>query len=208
MKVNHYAVIPAIVRYDYSIADKAKLLFAEVSAASDAYGNCEEDNRFFAKSLRVDERSITRYISALVSAGHLSRVTEYGKRKLRLNPALIKSPDTIEDADDVPITDDISAFSLDLLAVWEKGLACDLEKKEMYLPYIQARLVRFTKEQLLSSVRNRITYVTKASEWHALPENRQYQMDIIILLRDDDSVFKYLNLKSEEDKPKLRAFGS
>lgn len=207
MKINHYAVIPAIVRYDYSIADKAKLLFAEVSAASDVYGNCEEDNRFFAKALQVDERSVSRYISALVTAGHLTRITEYGKRKLRLNPALIKSPENIEAVSDVPITDDVSAFSSELLSVWEKGLACDLEKKEMYLPYIQARLVRFTKEQLLSSVRNRIAYVTKASEWHALPENRQYQMDIIILLRDDESVFKYLNLKSEE-KPKLRAFGS
>lgn len=207
MKVNHYAVLPAAVRYDGSLTDKAILLFAEIAAASNTYGVCEEDNAYFSSALRVDTRTISRAMAQLVERGHISRITEFNKRKIKLNLKLLERSSEQVPEEEPLIPDDVPQYADVLIETWDRGLGCKTEKREMYIPLIRARLVRFTKEELLSSVKNRIAFVTKISEWHQMPENRHHQANIDILLRDDDSVLKYLNMKLDEPKRELKPFG-
>jgi len=205
MKVNNFAILPAAVRYDKRLSPTEIVVYAEISAATNEFGICEEDNGFLANSTRMSERSISRAITTLMQCGHLERVIEFGKRKIKITSQVLEPPPEVL-PEEVP-ADDINEYVLELIKLWESRLNCKMDKPEMYSTMIRQRLIKFTKEELLSSVRNRAHFVTKTSDWHTDPENRQYQIDISILLRDDDSVFKYLNLKPEENNTGLKAFG-
>ncbi len=65
MQCNFYAVIPANVRYDKELHANAKLLFAEITALSNAKGYCFASNKYFAELFNVDNRTIQRWLASL-----------------------------------------------------------------------------------------------------------------------------------------------
>ena len=50
-KSNYYAIIPAVVRYDNKLTDKAKLLYGEITCLSNKEGYCFATNNYFANLL-------------------------------------------------------------------------------------------------------------------------------------------------------------
>lgn len=72
----YYAVIPADVRYDDRISDKAKLLYGEIAALTTADGYCFASNSYFAKLYGVTERTISASISALQEQGYIHVVQD------------------------------------------------------------------------------------------------------------------------------------
>ena len=68
---NYYAIIPAEVRYDDDLKDKAKLLYGEIAALSDTYGKCFASNKYFANLYKVDISTISRLIKNLSNKGYL-----------------------------------------------------------------------------------------------------------------------------------------
>ncbi len=75
---SYYAVIPANVRYDKNLPANAKLLYGEVTALCNQSGICWADNGYFANLYDVDDRTIQRWVSALVDKGYLYRNIRYG----------------------------------------------------------------------------------------------------------------------------------
>lgn len=70
-KPNYYAIIPAEVRYDNSLKDKAKLLYGEITALSDKNGYCYASNRYFAELYNVSQTTISMLIKNLIDNGYI-----------------------------------------------------------------------------------------------------------------------------------------
>lgn len=66
------AVIPARVRYDPELPDKAKLLYGEIRALASRDGYCWATNAYFCRLYDVNERTVQRLLSALADRGHIA----------------------------------------------------------------------------------------------------------------------------------------
>ena len=65
------AVIPARVRYDPELTDKAKLLYGEIRALASRDGYCWATNAYFCHLYMVSESTIQRNLAALTDRGHI-----------------------------------------------------------------------------------------------------------------------------------------
>lgn len=74
-KPGFYAVIPADVRYDERIPPNAKLLYAEISALSDASGVCNAGDEWFLRCYGLSDRTVRRLLSSLEEAGYIRTET-------------------------------------------------------------------------------------------------------------------------------------
>ena len=72
-KPNYYAIIPAEVRYDEELSDKAKLLYGEISALANKNGYCFANNKYFAELYGVDKSTITRLLKQLENKGYIEK---------------------------------------------------------------------------------------------------------------------------------------
>ncbi len=75
---NYYAILPAVVRYDKTISELAKLLFAEITALSNKFGYCSAGNKYFAELYDKNPQWVSKVIQSLVTAGHIKVVIEGG----------------------------------------------------------------------------------------------------------------------------------
>jgi len=123
MKINQFIVIPANVTYDKYLSDKSKLLWGVISAATNVYGICEEDNNYFASALNVDTRTILRCFTQLIDNGHIVRIVDKGKRKIKV---VFKSLSfDAEEAPTIPEPIDqenFLKFCTNLFSFWETRL--------------------------------------------------------------------------------------
>lgn len=74
---NYYAIIPADVRYDKDLTDKAKLLYGEISALSNKNGYCFASNKYFAELYQVDKTTISRLLKQLEDKGYIKKEFTY-----------------------------------------------------------------------------------------------------------------------------------
>jgi hypothetical protein len=70
-KPNYYAILTADVRYDKRLTANAKLLYAEITALTNAKGYCWSTNAYFANLYGVSNTSISKWVSQLVKLGYL-----------------------------------------------------------------------------------------------------------------------------------------
>jgi len=208
IKVNCYGILPAEVRYNHALTDKAKILYAEITSATNSYGMCEEGNEVFAKLLGTDVRTITRGVSQLVEHGYIERLLYNKKRVLKVrNGVQPRATSTVGDVALPP--DDVHVeYYEKLLSHWEEKLKCKLYKHTEYYQQLQARLMTFTEEELWKAMENRVAFVTN-SDWHQEKENRVHTTRIELLIRDNQTVLRWLNAKDKEyaeEKPKAQPF--
>ena len=89
IKSNYYAIIPAVVRYDNELTDKAKLLYGEITCLSTKEGYCFATNNYFAKLYHCTTRAIQNTISKLQERGYIRVVVENNfERKIYLTDAI------------------------------------------------------------------------------------------------------------------------
>ena len=76
-KPNYFAVIPADVRYDKKLTDKAKLLYGEIVALSNKNGYCYATNSYFAELYGTTTLTISRLIKNLIDNGYITSEIVY-----------------------------------------------------------------------------------------------------------------------------------
>ena len=88
-KVSYYAIIPASVRYDEELTDKAKLLYGEITALSNKQGYCFATNKYFANLYKCTNRAIQNAIFILQENGYIHVVIEDNyQRKIYLTSSI------------------------------------------------------------------------------------------------------------------------
>ena len=97
-KPNYYAIIPAYVRYDNELPDKAKLLYGEISALANKTGECWASNKYFAELYSCSVRTITTLLTSLkekdyIEINHIYRINskEIEKRIIKLKKEVWKN---------------------------------------------------------------------------------------------------------------------
>ena len=91
----YYAIIPAEVRYDETLKDKAKLLYGEITCLSNKNGYCYASNKYFADLYKVSVTTISTLISNLIDRGYIKREIVYkegSKEILHRYLKIIKDP--------------------------------------------------------------------------------------------------------------------
>jgi uncharacterized phage protein (TIGR02220 family) len=68
---SYYSIIPASVRYDKELSDKAKLLYGEISALCNEQGYCWATNSYFAELYEVTRETISRLIKQLSDKNYI-----------------------------------------------------------------------------------------------------------------------------------------
>ena len=94
-KPNYYAIIPANVRYDNELKDKAKLLYGEITSLSTKEGYCYASNKYFANLYNVSTTTISLLIKNLVDKGYIESEIIYKegtKEILKRYLKIIKDP--------------------------------------------------------------------------------------------------------------------
>ena len=87
---NYYSVIPANVRYDKKLKDKAKLLYGEITALSNKDGYCWATNGYFANLYEVSNTTISTLIRNLVEQGYLESHIIYKEGSKEIEKRLLK----------------------------------------------------------------------------------------------------------------------
>lgn len=87
---NYYAVIPADVRYDEKLKDKAKILYGEITALSDKNGYCYASNKYFAELYNVSNTTISLLIKNLIENGYLESNIIYKENTKEIDKRYLK----------------------------------------------------------------------------------------------------------------------
>lgn len=87
--VSYYAVIPAHILHDPQLSASAKLLYGEISVRCNEKGYCWATNGALADDLKVGERTISRLVGELETAGAIrtsieSSTNRKGNRERRI----------------------------------------------------------------------------------------------------------------------------
>ena len=105
IKKGYYAIIPASVRYDVRLTPNAKLLYGEITALTNEKGYCWASNDYFASLYEVSKTSISKWVSALRDAGHITLQLQYKEGTKHILHRYIRLvDDPIEEKLHTPIT--------------------------------------------------------------------------------------------------------
>ena len=107
-KKSYYAIIPANVRYDNRLRDKAKLLYGEITALCNERGYCWASNEYFANLYNVSKVTISTLIKELVDYGYIYTEIVYrdGTKEI-LNRYLKIFKDPIKEILNTPIKENL-----------------------------------------------------------------------------------------------------
>lgn len=72
IKPSYYAIIPAEVRYNEQLSANEKLMYGEITALTQATGECWASNAYFGRIYNKDVRTIRRWVSHLSSLGYIN----------------------------------------------------------------------------------------------------------------------------------------
>ena len=206
MEVAYFAILPASVRYDTTIGYKAKLLYAEITAAISYKNWCYEKLTFWSRLFDVKGSTIVRYIQQLDREGYVIRQVQPGHANRIILPS--KVIDKVVEVKVQKPDPDKNKFIRKVMEFWNDKfydlLSVGIRKTDKLADMVADRLDDFTEDEIMSALQNRHDYV-RGSDWHNKKENRHTMTKIELVLGSTDSLLTSLNMKPENDSDDLRA---
>lgn len=96
-KPSFYSILPAKVRYDKELKDKAKLIYSEITSLSNSDGECYALNEYFCNLYDISEATITRIIRQLKKKKFIEIEYIYKEGSKEIIKRVIKIPQTFHD---------------------------------------------------------------------------------------------------------------
>lgn len=96
-KPSFYSILPAKVRYDKELKDKAKLIYSEITSLSNSDGECYALNEYFCNLYDISEATITRIIRQLKKKKLIEIEYIYKEGSKEILKRVIKIPQTFYD---------------------------------------------------------------------------------------------------------------
>jgi hypothetical protein len=205
-KPNYYAIIPADIRYDSELSDKAKLFYGEITCLANSSGVCFAGNSYFAELYGISERQVIKIIKLLEERNYICVVRESSKRIIRLaeNPQRVKKSSSegeekfTQEGEEKFTHNNTSVnninnniYTADFLLWWE-GFPRKEDKHRAFKNYCRCLKQGYTHEQLLAA---RDNYLRKAGQMNYLP---QYIKNPANFLGRDNFFVDYISI---EQKP-------
>ena len=167
---NYYAVIPATVRYDKELMDKAKLVYAEISALSNRHGYCFASNQYFAELYGISVRQIITIIGNLEEKGYIKIERKGNRRKIFIfdNPSVKKTSCKGEENFTVEGEENFT----------HNNTSINNKKNNIYTPEFEEWYARypnsFNKQQTFKNWNNALKNYTVKDLYTALANYEQY----------------------------------
>lgn len=74
---SYFTVLTPEVRYNPNLSASAKILYSEIKVLSNKNGYCWSTNAYLGNLFGVSKETVSRWISALVSAGYIKVANEW-----------------------------------------------------------------------------------------------------------------------------------
>jgi len=112
---SYYSVIPAYVRYDKDLKDKAKLLYGEITSLCNDKGYCWATNEYFANLFGVTKTTISLLIKDLIQKKYIySQIIYKEGSKEILNRYLSLVKDPIKEILNSPIKENLKENNISI----------------------------------------------------------------------------------------------
>ncbi len=204
MRSSYYGLLPANIRYDKELTPAEKLLYVEITSVLTKEGKCDQDNEYFSEIMDVDPRTITRYLKNLETRGFIERKLNHNQREIHLPQKIVANFHLNNDDEKLQEKADLK-FVHEVIDLWN-GLFIDslprgIRRTAGLVSNIMARLHTFSKEEVLEALKNRHGFMQN-SKWHNREENRHHLYNIDLVIRNDEQLQKFLNIRIP-DKDKI-----
>lgn len=192
-----YGLLPANVRHDKVLGDKAKLLYAEITASTDAQGYCTKTNDKFAECMGTTPRTVARALDELLKAAYITK-SFTPHRLRRLSASLANEVPKVEEIKVVPKKEEELTMTQTfetLLRYWESSLSVVIPKDKVKLcnKLYHERKKTFNDLELIRAIQSRIAYLAQ-SEYHNRPDNKGVFYEMEIVLVTDTAVSQWIKL--------------
>ncbi len=194
--------MPASVRYDTTIGDRAKLLYIEVTANVDNMGICRQDKIYFADMFDLTERGVSLVFADLIKAGHLAVHEEEGEKFVRLTGGYQPTEITVKRKPELRKVTKEETYPI--IDKWNEQHGTKYKSTGVIVQHIKARLLTFTQEEILKAFDNRFAHVSTDSWWNK-EENHRHKINIDPMIRNDKRIQEWLN-RGGGDVKKAPAF--
>ena len=106
----YYAVLTAEVRYSKVLKPMEKLMYAEITALSNATGECWATNRYFADLYGVTTGAVSKWIANLAKQGFVNRRVTYkeGSKQIEKRFVSLSTPMVQNDQVNTPSSNSLS----------------------------------------------------------------------------------------------------
>lgn len=170
---SYYAIIPADIRYDSELSDKAKLFYGEITCLASSSGVCFATNAYFAKLYNISERQVKRIIKLLRQRNYITVVDKPNKRLIQLVNApgvtkmSLEGDKNVTSEGDKNVTHNNTSinninniYTADFLDWWD-GFPRKEDKQRAFKNYTRCMKQGFTPEQLYTARDNYLALVKK-----------------------------------------------